>query len=675
MDEGNGERGTAAAWRPRNNCAAAFGVCAACVAVLVSAVAFALLHNDNNDKTGEATTVAPDKFPSVSEMLRAFMNPDANPCENFYSFACGSYNNTLGQTLSQIQNDVYRQLIVTLLTVDVPAGHQSAAQKAAALFKTCLDGTDDTAALTRFLSSVGLTASSYRQADALDKILLLFFKYGINTLLGFSLDGPRVASMKRLISITANLQILQSFEARGNVTANYYLVHLEAFGLPPYELERTEFVKRLIDAENQAIIYTSFSQITSEKGVRAFTFTTVRELDVLTPRLPASRWSLPLSSHSGGVYGEDDALLVNPDVMRYFDLLYGDLKEEDLSLLTAWELLLVIAPLTSAKGPRSFYTVQQIGAKCLLASMQAMEVPLLSWHLFREVPRTTVGASRAMTQRIKDTILNEIEDSDWLDGGTKSTAMDKVKTIGLHVGFPKYFESDRDIDDVYSSYPDVGSSFLTPWLTAMGKTIEWQINNHTSFRFSVVVVNAYYHLNLNKVVIPAMVLLPPLFVSEHLTALSYGGLGAIVGHEMTHAFDVDGSHWDGQGNLRDWWTPQARVEYTQRMACLRQSHGLETEDQDGENTADFAGLVSAYNAYSSLAKQEKVEGLEFNAEQLFFIASCIKWCATSKVEIVSRYAPYRERCNVPLKNMEAFARAFSCTAGSPMNPTSRCTFW
>ncbi|KAH9375956.1 hypothetical protein HPB48_013856 [Haemaphysalis longicornis] len=220
--------------------------------------------------------------------------------------------------------------------------------------------------------------------------------------------------------------------------------------------------------------------------------------------------------------------------------------------------------------------------------------------------------------------------------------MDKVKTMGLHVGYPKYFESHRDIDDVYSSYPDVGSSFLTPWLTAIGKTIEWQINNHTSFRFSVYMVNAYYHPTLNKVVIPAMVLLPPLFVSENSTALSYGGLGAIVGHEMTHAFDVDGSHWDGQGNLRDWWTPQARVEYTQRMACLRQSHGLEEEEQDGENTADFAGLVSAYNAYSSLAKQEKVEGLEFNAEQLFFIASCIKWCATSSVKQAGWYATFQE---------------------------------
>ncbi|XP_077536774.1 neprilysin-1-like [Haemaphysalis longicornis] len=280
-----------------------------------------------------------------------------------------------------------------------------------------------------------------------------------------------------------------------------------------------------------------------------------------------------------------------------------------------------------------------------------------------------------MTQRIKATILNEIEDSDWLDGGTKSTAMDKVNTMGLHVGYPKYFESHREIDDVYSSYPDVGSSFLAPWLTAIGKTIEWQINNHTSFRFSVVVANAYYHLYTNKIVIPAMVLLPPLFVSGNSTALSYGGLGSIVGHELSHAFDVEGSHWDGQGNARDWWTLQSRVEYMQRMECLRQSHGLEKDEQDGENTADFAGLASAYNAYSSLAKQEKVEGFDFDAEQLFFIASCIKWCATSKVELVSRYAPFRERCNVPLKNMEAFARAFSCPEGSPMNPSGRCSFW
>ncbi|XP_077557663.1 neprilysin-1-like [Haemaphysalis longicornis] len=172
-----------------------------------------------------------------------------------------------------------------------------------------------------------------------------------------------------------------------------------------------------------------------------------------------------------------------------------------------------------------------------------------------------------------------------------------------------------------------------------------------------------------------MVMLPPLFVSGNSTALSYGGLGSIVGHEMSHAFDVEGSRFDAEGNVRDWWTPQARAEYMQRMACLRQSHGLETDEQDAENTADFAGLASAYHAYSSLAEEEKVEGFEFNAEQLFFIASCIKWCATSNVVQTGRYVPFRERCNVPLKNMEAFARAFICPAGSPMNPTSRCSFW
>lgn len=180
----------------------------------------------------------------------------------------------------------------------------------------------------------------------------------------------------------------------------------------------------------------------------------------------------------------------------------------------------------------------------------------------------------------------------------------------------------------------------------------------------------------NKIVVPATVLLPPLFAPGAPASLTYGGLGAVLGHEMTHAFDVEGSEWDAHGNYRNWWSPESRQEYAARMACLRDSHGLsENKQQDGENTADFSGLVSAFKAYSGLDDTEQLEGLDYNAEQLFFIASCIKWCATNRTKQGPLYASFPKRCNVPLKNIAGFARAFKCPAGSPMNPSSRCTFW
>ncbi|KAH9376204.1 hypothetical protein HPB48_009784 [Haemaphysalis longicornis] len=311
--------------------------------------------------------------------------------------------------------------------------------------------------------------------------------------------------------------------------------------------------------------------------------------------------------------------------IEYFNKLYTNLAREDLSLFTAWELVRTLAPLSIANVARGCYTFVEFTSMCLKAAVQAMEVPLYSWYLFSHVPQSTVGASRAMAQRIKEAIINQTKHSDWLSGQTKAAATEKVDSMGVYVGYPKYFESHYQMDDVYRSYPDVGAHFLTPWITAIGKTMEWQIQNRTSFRFSVTTTNAYYHSALNKIVIPAAALRPPLVSRGNSTAMSYGGLGAIVGHEMSHAFDAKGGQWDAQGRQRDWWSQQSREKYMERVTCLRRSHGLTTDEQDAENMADFVGLLSAYIAYQSLEEKDKTEPPELNPEQIFFIASCTKW--------------------------------------------------
>ncbi|KAH6934572.1 hypothetical protein HPB50_025480 [Hyalomma asiaticum] len=187
-----------------------------------------------------------------------------------------------------------------------------------------------------------------------------------------------------------------------------------------------------------------------------------------------------------------------------------------------------------------------------------------------------------------------------------------------------------------------------------------------SCRFSVASTNALYMPMRNHIVIPATVLRMPLFSMAAPKAFNFGGLGAVLGHEMTHAFDPVGSRWDARGRRRDWWTASSRQLYNGRLSCLRLSHGTDQGDADAENTADFAGLVSSYDGFSNLEDTQKLEGLPYDSEQLFFISSCLLETLRASGGIA---------CNVPLKNMEDFADAFQCPMGSAMRPAERCSFW
>ncbi|KAH7956735.1 neprilysin-1-like [Rhipicephalus sanguineus] len=187
--------------------------------------------------------------------------------------------------------------------------------------------------------------------------------------------------------------------------------------------------------------------------------------------------------------------------------------------------------------------------------------------------------------------------------------------------------------------------------------------------------------------IPAGVLQHPFFNVEGPPALNYGSVGMIIGHEMMHGYDKDGTEYDADGMRRQWATPVFLKKYTEREMCVRESHrAVETararqaalnDTIDSENVADLVGTRLAHAAFASLPPAERnvrLPGLNLTAEHLFFIGHCAKWCQSHRV-IREDYAPGRSRCIVPLMNMAEFSDAFGCAPQAPMNPPKKCTFW
>jgi putative endopeptidase len=204
-------------------------------------------------------------------------------------------------------------------------------------------------------------------------------------------------------------------------------------------------------------------------------------------------------------------------------------------------------------------------------------------------------------------------------------------------------------------------------------------------------VNAFYSPQSNSINFPAGILQLPFFDPRRDTAVNYGGVGSVIGHEMTHGFDDQGRKFDGDGNLRDWWTAKDGAEFEKRVACVADEYSGFTSVDDvklngrltlGENTADNGGLRVAYMALQDAMKRtplEKADGL--TPEQRFFLGFAQVWCENmSPQELRNRaltdpHSPGKFRVNGTLQNMPEFQKAYACKPDAPMVSRNACRVW
>jgi endothelin-converting enzyme/putative endopeptidase len=212
----------------------------------------------------------------------------------------------------------------------------------------------------------------------------------------------------------------------------------------------------------------------------------------------------------------------------------------------------------------------------------------------------------------------------------------------------------------------------------------------TEWGMSTPTVNAFYSPQNNSINFPAGILQPPFFDPRRDMSLNYGGVGAVIGHEMTHGFDDQGRKFDGDGNLRDWWTPADGAEFEKRASCVANEYSGFTSVDDvklngrltlGENTADNGGLRVSFMAMEDALKGKGETKDGFTAEQRFFLGFAQVWCESMAPQearnraMTDPHSPGRFRVNGTLQNMPEFQKAFSCHAGQPMVSQNACRVW
>ncbi len=299
-----------------------------------------------------------------------------------------------------------------------------------------------------------------------------------------------------------------------------------------------------------------------------------------------------------------------------------------------------------------------------------------------------------MVDALEASLDQDIQGLEWMGPDTKKQAKVKLEAIRNKIGYPDVW---RD----YSSLTIVRGDLLGNVVRAnefetnrdiakIGKPLdrkEWGMTPPT--------VNAYYSGSYNEIVFPAGILQPPFFDKKMDDAVNFGGIGLVIGHELTHGFDDQGRKYDAQGNLRDWWTAEDGKEFEQRASCIANEYGNFVAVDDlklngkltlGENTADNGGARIAYNALMHLIAEdktgkanEKIDG--YTPEQRYFLGFGRVWCEKRRPEFsrmlvsVDPHSPGRYRVNGVVENMPEFQKAWGCKAGQPMVAQNACHVW
>ncbi|HZQ18146.1 MAG TPA: M13 family metallopeptidase [Terriglobales bacterium] len=297
-----------------------------------------------------------------------------------------------------------------------------------------------------------------------------------------------------------------------------------------------------------------------------------------------------------------------------------------------------------------------------------------------------------LVHELEASLGSDIQQLDWMSPETKKQALVKLHAIEDKIGYPNHWRDYSSVNivrgdalgDAYRS----GEFELRRQMDRIGKPVdrgEWLMTPPT--------VNAYYDPQLNTINFPAGILQPPFFDNNVDDAVNLGAIGMIIGHELTHGFDDEGSKFDPQGNLRNWWTADDAKKFKAREQCISSEYsGFEATPGTklngdltlGENTADNGGLRIAYMTMENSpdakkSADSKTDGL--TPEQRFFVSYGQVWCSNMTPEVLrflaqaNPHSPPQARINGVVSNMPEFQKAFSCKKGQPMVRENQCRVW
>lgn len=432
----------------------------------------------------------------------------------------------------------------------------------------------------------------------------------------------------------------------------------------------------------------SMTRVERRNPKATYNMLTVAKIDSLTPGFS---WNEYLRYfHLAGVKKVN---VGQPKFIAGVGKMLENISLNDWKIYLKWHLLNAMAPYLSDKFVEerfSFYGKTLSGAKELQPRWKRVlgtvdqEIGFALGKLYVEKHFSPEAKARAeeMVHNLEAAFAQRIKKVDWMSETTKKQALIKLKAIVNKIGYPDKWKS-------YTGLNIDRGAYVLNVIRANEFELSFEINkvgkpvDRTEWGMTPPTVNAYYDPSMNEIVFPAGILQPPFFNPTADDAVNYGGMGAVIGHEMTHGFDDQGSQFDARGNLKDWWTKQDAANFKKKADVLvQQFDGYTVLDSlhingkltEGENIADLGGVSIAFDAFEKTLKGKprpaKIDG--FTPEQRFFMAWAQMWRENDTPQalrqrlIVDPHSPNEYRCNGPLSDFPAFYEAFGVKPGDPM---------
>ena len=694
------------------------------IAVIFLAVAIAAAQSGS---TEPAQTAKSSSDSAAAQRPKSFdldaMDKTIDPCEDFYQYACGTWRKNHPIPADQTRwgrftelAEYNRSLLHDILekAAATKGARDPIAQKIGDFYGSCMDE-----------STVNKKGIEPIKAD-LDRINAISNKEQLMTAIGHLHN--------------LGVRALFGFGSQPDLhNATMYIAGIVQGGLslPDRDFYIKDDPKSSATREKyQAHVAKMFSLMGDEQGAAQNEAKTVLELE---SKLAQAAWErtkmrdpknrdhkMPVSQleslapnfefkkffDAAGAPAFSEVNVVPPDFFQQTNSLIDSVPINDWKTYLRWHLVHSVAATLSqpfVEENFDFYDKYLNGRKELPVRWKRcvqLTDQLLGEALGQPYVQESFGAdgkqrTLKMVQALEGALSQDIKELPWMTSETKKNAQVKLQAITNKIGYPDKWRDYSSVnvsrDDLLGNVQRATTFEEKRQLNRIGKPLdkkEWGMTPPT--------VNAYYSPPNNDINFPAGILQPPFFDKCMDDAVNFGGIGVVIGHELTHGFDDQGSKFDAVGNLRDWWTATDRAEFEKRTDCVADEYSsfVAVEDMHlngrltlGENTADNGGVRIALRAFHNLNPQQQAKKGKgdqeaeaqknggFTPDQRFFIGFAQIWCENRTPEsarvlvLTDPHSPGRYRVNGTLQNNEDFAKAFSCHAGQKMVSQNACRVW
>ena len=634
------------------------------------------------------------------------------PCDDFYQFAMGGWlkanpippdYSTWGawERLDENSLAAMHAILEAAANSHAPAGSNE--QKIGDLYASCLDTGAIEAAGLRPIENDLAAIDGITDRKSLDAAIARLHREAVGVVFNFySLqdfkDNSRVIARASQggLGLPDRDYYFRDDDKSRQLRADYARHVAKMFELAGDAPDQAAAAAKTVMSIETTLANASRTRVELRDPEKNYHLLPLAEISALTPD-----WSWPNYLQAVGAPAVREINVGQPE---FFKAMNQDLSAVSISgwkVYLRWHVLHASAPVLSEKFVmenfdfynRKLYGAQEIlprWKRCALSVDRNLGEALGAVYVDKYFPPAAKAHARDMVNNLIAALREDIPTLSWMGQETKNAALAKLQAFGVKIGYPeKWRDYSRLAVDRVSYAANVRRSNEFEYARQLAKIghppdrSEWGMTPPT--------INAYYTPFLNEIVFPAGILQPPFYSPDADDAVNYGGMGAVIGHEISHGFDDQGSKFDGQGKLHEWWSPEDRKNFTERAGCIvDQFDGYEVEPGLhvngklvlGESIGDLGGLAIAYAAYEKSIAGHRPKDMDgFTPEQRFFLAWAQIWASNQRPEYartLTNTNPHpleRFRGNGPISNMQAFAKAFGCKKGDPMVREQACKIW